>query len=76
MLKEKAAQFNADPQIQEILAGINAVDPTLSPFFGKYSTAKAKSLKEITFNRNEISSVGLKYEKLDQLTINLLLGMR
>jgi xylose isomerase len=76
MLKEKAAQFNADPQIQEILAGINAVDPTLSPFFGKYTTAKAKSLKEITFNRNEISSVGLKYEKLDQLTINLLLGMR
>jgi len=76
MLKEKAAQFNADPQIQEILSEINAKDLTLSPYFGKYSSAKAKSLKEIPFNREEIASVGLKYERLDQLTINLLLGMR
>ena len=76
MLKEKAAQFNADPEIQSILAEINPEDPSLSPFFGKYSTNKANSLKEISFNRNEIASKGLKYEKLDQLTINLLLGMK
>jgi xylose isomerase len=76
MLKEKAAQFNADPEIQSILAEINTDDPTLSPFFGKYSTNKANSIKEISFNRSEIASKGLKYEKLDQLTINLLLGMK
>ncbi len=76
MLKEKAAQFNADPEIQSILAEINTEDTTLSPFFGKYSKNKANSLKEISFNRSEISSKGLKYEKLDQLTINLLLGMK
>lgn len=76
MLKEKAAQFNADPEIQSILAEINTVDPALSPLFGKYSTNKANSLKEISFNRSEIASKGLKYEKLDQLTINLLLGMK
>ena len=76
MLKEKAVQFNSDPEIQSILAEINTEDPALSPFFGKYSKNKANSLKEISFNRNEISSKGLKYEKLDQLTINLLLGMK
>jgi len=76
MLKEKAAQFNSDPEIQSILAEINTEDTTLSPFFGKYSKNKANSLKEISFNRSEISSKGLKYEKLDQLTINLLLGMK
>ncbi|MHB8135616.1 MAG: xylose isomerase [Anaerolineaceae bacterium] len=76
MLKEKAAEFNSDPEIQSILAEINAVDPALSPLFGKYSTKKANSLKEISFNRSEISGKGLKYEKLDQLTINLLLGMK
>ena len=76
MLKEKAAQFNSDPEIQSILAEINTVDTELSPFFGKYSKNKANSLKEISFNRSEISSKGLKYEKLDQLTINLLLGMK
>ncbi len=76
MLKEKAAQFNSDPEIQSILAEINTVDTALSPFFGKYSKNKANSLKEISFNRSEISSKGLKYEKLDQLTINLLLGMK
>ena len=76
ILKEKAAQFNSDPEIQSILAEINTVDPALSPFFGKYSKNKADSLKEISFNRSEIASKGLKYEKLDQLTINLLLGMK
>jgi len=76
MLKEKAAQFNSDPEIQSILAEIKKVDPALSPLFGKYSKNKADSLREISFNRSEIANKGLKYEKLDQLTINLLLGMK
>jgi hypothetical protein len=37
MLKEKAAQFNADPEIQAILAEINEEDPALAALFGKYS---------------------------------------
>jgi xylose isomerase len=76
MLKEKAAQFNADNDIQAILEEINAEDPALASFFGKYSPDKAKALKAQPFDRVKISSRGLKYERLDQLTIDLLLGNR
>jgi len=76
ILKEKAAQFNADPEIQALLAEITAEDPTVAPFLGKYSSEKAKSLKARHFDRTAIASRGLKYERLDQLTIDILLGTR
>ena len=76
MLKEKARQFNADPEIQAILSEINAEDPTMTQYFGKYSTEKANALKEVAFDRPKIANRGLKYERLDQLTIDLLLGYR
>jgi xylose isomerase len=76
MLKEKAQQFNSDREIQSILAEINAMDPELSPHFGKYSPEKAKAIKAIPFDRSAISERGLNYERLDQLTIDLILGNR
>jgi len=76
MLKEKAQQFNADPEIQAILSEINAEDPAMLPLFGKYSKEKAHAIKAITFDRSLISNRGLKYERLDQLTIDLILGYR
>jgi xylose isomerase len=76
ILKEKAAQFNADKEIQSILAEINADDGSMSKFFGKYSAEKAAALKAQPFDRVAIAQRGLKYERLDQLTIDLLLGVR
>ena len=76
ILKEKAAQFNEDKEIHALLAEINADDVTLAPYFGKYSPEKAAALKRHSFDRSAISSRGLKYERLDQLTIDLLLGVR
>ena len=76
MLKEKAAQFNADAEIQALLAEINADAPELESVFGKYSPEKAAAIRAIEFDRKAIASRGLKYERLDQLTIDLLLGMR
>jgi xylose isomerase len=76
MLKEKTAQFNADKEIHAILNEINLSDPAMEKFFGKYSPEKAAALKNQPFDRYIISSRGLQYERLDQLTIDLLLGMR
>jgi xylose isomerase len=76
ILKEKAAQFTVDAEIQSLLAEINANDGAMAPFFGKYSTDKADALKAQSFDREAISQRGLKYERLDQLTIDLLLGER
>jgi len=76
ILKEKAAQFNADPEVQALLSEINADDGTMTLFFGKYSAEKAAALKSQPFDRAAISSRGLKYERLDQLTIDILTGTR
>lgn len=76
VLKEKAARFNADPEVQAILAEINAEDPAMAPFFGKYSREKAAALKAQAFDRPAISQRGLKYERLDQLTFDILTGTR
>lgn len=76
ILKEKAAQFNADKEIQVLLKEINADDGSMDQYFGKYSAEKAGSLKAQLFDRDAISSRGLQYERLDQLTIDLVLGVR
>lgn len=76
ILKEKAARFNADPEIQALLTEINADDGAMSPFFGAYTAEKAAALKAQSFDRAAIASRGLQYERLDQLTIDLLLGAR
>ncbi len=76
MLKEKAQKFNADQEIQAILSEINAEEPTMTQYFGKYSTEKANALKAVAFDRTKIANRGLKYERLDQFTIDLILGYR
>ena len=76
ILKEKAAQFNTDPEIQALLAEINADDGSMDAFKGTYTAEKASALKAHSFDRKAISARGLQYERLDQLTIDLLLGVR
>jgi xylose isomerase len=76
ILKEKAAQWNADEEIQELLAEINADDGSMDQYFGKYTSGKADALKGQAFDRAAISNRGLKYERLDQLTVEILLGVR
>jgi len=76
ILKEKAEQFNADKEIQALLAEINAADATMTRLLGKYSAKKAAALKSHHFDREAISKRGLKYERLDQLVFELLMGVR
>ncbi|HMM26758.1 MAG: xylose isomerase [Chloroflexota bacterium] len=76
ILKEKAARFNQDPDIQALLQAIQADDGSLGWLSGGYSRDKAQRLKDWTFDRGALGRRDLRYEKLDQLTIELLLGVR
>jgi xylose isomerase len=76
ILKEKAAQWNADTDIQALLAEINVDDGGLSAYMGKYTPQKAEALKTHVFDRPGLGRRGLAYERLDQLTIDILLGVR
>jgi len=78
ILKEKARLFNRDAGIQTILSQIRAQESEsgLHALMGKFSPAKAQKLKQQKFNKREMAAKGLRYEKLDQLVIDLLLGAR
>ena len=76
ILKEKAARFKADPEIQSLLAEITADDGSMKAFTGPYSASKAAALKAHAFDRPTLGQRGQPYERLDQLTIELLLGVR
>ncbi|MBV7328084.1 xylose isomerase [Chloroflexi bacterium TSY] len=76
ILKEKAEQFNEDPEIQALLAEITADDGSMDGFKGDYTSKKASQLQAFQFDRTEMGKKGQPYEKLDQLVIDLLLGTR
>ena len=76
ILKEKAERWNNDPEIQALLAEINEDDGETDPFKGAYTAAKAAALKAHAFDRKALGARGLAYERLDQLTIEVLLGVR
>jgi xylose isomerase len=76
ILREKAACWNADSEIQALIAEIHADDGSMNQYFGKYSAQKAAALRQRTFDRRALSARGLRYERLDQLTVEVLLGVR
>ena len=73
VLKEKARQWNADPEIKSLLAETAALDGNGG---AKFEKARAAELLAQNFDRAELSAKGLKYERLDQLTMDILLGVR
>lgn len=76
ILKDKAARFQADPEIQALLKEIHADHPAMAPFLGAYSRDKANALKAYAFDRSELGQRGMQYERLDQLLFDLLMGVR
>ena len=76
IFKDKAAQFNADAEIQTLLEEINADDGSYDWLGEGYSQAAADRLKSTEFDRAALGARDLPYERLDQLTIDLLLGVR
>lgn len=76
ILKDKAARFNKDPEIQGLLKEINVADNDLAKVTKKFSAAGCKKLLDYPFSRNQLASIGLNYEKLDQLTMEVIMGVR
>lgn len=68
ILKEKAIQWNDHAGIQEILANIEATNANSG--VGNFETLLARD-----FDRKAMSAAGLQYERLDQLTMDILFGV-
>jgi xylose isomerase len=67
ILKDKVAQFHADPEIQQLLTEVDG-DPSTS--------VPPAELRHTSFDLPALRARGYAYERLDQLTIELLLGVR
>jgi xylose isomerase len=74
ILKDKAARWNADPHIQALLSQISETRGK-GPL-GAYSKDACASLLAYSFDRAKLAEKGLEYERLDQLTVDILLGVR
>ena len=76
ILKEKAARWNADKEIQQLRREINLEDVNLSKLTKRYSGGNAKKLLAAPLDRVELAKARLPYERLDQLTMEVLMGVR
>jgi xylose isomerase len=74
--KEKGRRFNEDKEIQALLKELVNVPTTGLPNVASYSKATADALKGHAFDRVGLGARGLGFEKLDQLTVEVILGVR
>ncbi|WP_293912602.1 xylose isomerase [Deinococcus sp.] len=75
MLRDKAQQFAADGEIQAALAAYRVEDQAMQAL-STFSPANAAALRAHAFDRAALGARGPGLERLDQLTVELLLGLR
>jgi xylose isomerase len=74
ILKERAARWNAHPEIKALRAEIAAAAGD-GAAVGKFDKEKSGQLLAQDFDRAALAARGLKYERLDQLTMDILFGV-
>ena len=75
ILKARAQAFDADPEVAALRAPQpdGSIDPLLE---GGYSADKASGLRALEIDVDAVASRGLGYERLDQLMMEHLMGVR
>jgi xylose isomerase len=71
ILKDRAKRWNEDAEIQALLT-----DSKGAASVGTYSSDGREKLLAREFDRSSLAAKGLAYERLDQLTMEVLLGVR
>jgi xylose isomerase len=75
ILKEKVARFNADSEIQGMLAELRTRGAAPGRRV-RYTDADARAIRDERFDFEQLRGRGYAYERLDQLTMELLMGVR
>jgi xylose isomerase len=76
ILRAKVRRFREDAEIQGLLAELRRGGGPGAELLGPYSPERAARLKAMTFDIEAMARPGLRYERLDQLVTELLLGVR
>ena len=78
ILREKVQRFNTDPEIQGLIAALRAEDEAYDGpgAADGYSNERAEALKQRPFDITGVARRGRRYEELDQMVMEVLLGVR
>ena len=71
ILKDKAEQWNNSAEIREILSEFSDGNGSI----GKFTADGSAALLGTEFDRQQLASKGLRYERLDQVTMDILFGV-
>src|SRR5437016_476702 len=76
ILRERARQWCADREIQSLIASLgDGREGDKAPAFSSYSPRSRDALLAASFDRAALATRGLAYERLAQLTMDVLLGV-
>ncbi len=75
MLAEKAKSFNDDSEVQDILRKNHADSSGFSSMLS-YSPSNVKKIESADIDPGLLSEAGTRYEKLDQIAIEYIMGVR
>jgi xylose isomerase len=75
ILRARARSFDADPEVGELCAvpSDEVIDPLLC---GEYGAETAAALRELEIDVDAVAARGLRYERLDQIMMEHLMGVR
>ena len=77
IMKDKAKRFAADTEIQGVIGELRRDDAAWTgPTATSYSVNAATALKDHQFDATALAARGRRYEELDQLVNELILGVR
>lgn len=74
ILKAKAQAFDADLEVKDITKEIT--DAGCSALTSSFSKDNANALKNKTFDIDALAEKGLRYERLDQLVVEYIMGVK
>lgn len=74
ILAARAQAFDADPEVRGLLQA--APDPAIEPLLSGFTPEKVAALRGLRLDADALGRRGLRYEKLDQLMMEHLLGVR
>ncbi len=76
ILKDKADRWNKDKKVQSILKEVNRSSAKYDKLTREFTTANMAALLQTGFDREKLAAQRLAYEELDQLTMDIIMGVR